>query len=313
MRIKIFENIADTLHIWKKIRKISLENPFFTYKWHKNYYESFPREGKPFIIYLSDLEILAPFIVHQDIWKLSGGQEISDYQDIIGPPENFNKSWPILINVIRKLKGKKLLLHNISNNSRTLSFFLNNNLKKINAEITKEDSTPYLNLTDKYEEYLLSLNRKNRHELKRKIKKFESENRDCVIENFFNPSGDINILLDLMLRNQKKRVFLTPEIINFFVNIYTKVAVKCVMHVLNVQNIPQAATLSFVNKSELMLYNSGFNEASCSGSGFYLKSKLISWAIKNGFKKFNFLQGKEKYKYDLGAVDFFVYTIITDI
>lgn len=72
---------------------------------------------------------------------------------------------------------------------------------------------------------------------------------------------------------------------------------------------PAAATLSFIEDGVSFLYNSGFDRECCQNAGFYLKTMSIKRAIENGLKEYNFLQGSERYKYDLGGKDFFVYTI----
>lgn len=76
-----------------------------------------------------------------------------------------------------------------------------------------------------------------------------------------------------------------------------------------VEKAPAAAMLTFSVGDTLMGYNSGFDEPKFSGSGFYLKAKMLARAEGQGFKKFNFLQGNERYKYELGGKDFYVYRI----
>jgi hypothetical protein len=74
-----------------------------------------------------------------------------------------------------------------------------------------------------------------------------------------------------------------------------------------------AATLSFIYEGTLFLYNSGFDKVCCANAGFYLKAQTIKRAIENGLKSYNFLQGNERYKYELGAKDFEIYSIsLTD-
>ena len=57
------------------------------------------------------------------------------------------------------------------------------------------------------------------------------------------------------------------------------------------------------------LYNSGFDKEKYDSVGLYIKALNIKQAIAHGKKTYNFLQGNERYKYELGAHDFFVYTI----
>lgn len=65
-----------------------------------------------------------------------------------------------------------------------------------------------------------------------------------------------------------------------------------------------AAMLWFREEDMIMTYNSGYSE---SLAGFYLKARHMLQAAERGIKKYNFLQGNERYKYELGGKDFLVY------
>ena len=69
-----------------------------------------------------------------------------------------------------------------------------------------------------------------------------------------------------------------------------------------------ASVIFFMVDRTLLLYNSGF-DATYQGAGFYLKAKMILWAIENNYTEYNFLQGQERYKYELGGKDVAVYRI----
>ena len=95
----------------------------------------------------------------------------------------------------------------------------------------------------------------------------------------------------------------------FFGNIVRNM--KDTVHILRLtdENTTIAAVLCFIYNRTLFLYNSGFNEASYSGAGFYIKAMSIKYAIEASCTTYNFLQGKERYKYELGAKDSAVFRI----
>ena len=71
-----------------------------------------------------------------------------------------------------------------------------------------------------------------------------------------------------------------------------------------------AGVFSFSNDQEVWLYNSGYNPKEQYWSvGLLLKAHLIKQAIEAGKKRFDFLRGSERYKYDLGAKDLQLYRI----
>lgn len=205
---------------------------------------------------------------------LAGGYEVADYLDIPDPA-----AWD---DIRKKFRGFHLTLRNVPETSPTVSYF----------NMEKEDTTPIATLPPQ-------LSKKNRHEMERKIRKFERENAHIKIRDGHN----IEVLLSLMKRDPRKKEFLTPDMEQFFRKIHS---IGTITEIL-VGNTPVAALLAFRVGDTIMSYNSGFDEEHFSGAGFYLKAMHIKRAIESGIKTYNFLQGGERYKYDLGGKDFFVY------
>jgi len=72
-----------------------------------------------------------------------------------------------------------------------------------------------------------------------------------------------------------------------------------------------AATLSFQNDDQVLLYNSGFDpEYSYFSVGFLLKAYLLKKSIEEGRKIYDFLRGEERYKYDMGGQDLNLWKIL---
>ena len=68
--------------------------------------------------------------------------------------------------------------------------------------------------------------------------------------------------------------------------------------------------MTFANQDELWLYNSGFDpEFSFYSTGVVLKALSIKKAVEDGKKKYDFLRGGERYKYELGAKDLQLFRI----
>lgn len=208
---------------------------------------------------------------------LAGGYEVADYLDIPNPT-----AWG---DIQKKFHGLHLILRNVPENSPTVKYF----------SMEKEDTTPITVLPP-------VLDKKNQHEMERKIRKFEREHDEIK----FAESDDTEILFSLMKLDKRKKEFLTPDMEEFFRRIMKQFGK---LTVLMVGNTPAAAMLTFSEGDTLMGYNSGFDETHFSGSGFYLRAMMLKRALGEGYKKFNFLQGSERYKYELGGKDFFVYRV----
>jgi CelD/BcsL family acetyltransferase involved in cellulose biosynthesis len=232
-------------------------------------------------------DIIAPFARKNNEVIFAGGEEISDYQDIIGPDEKKTAAWE---EIKTYFPGCTLHLHNVPETSPTVSVF----------QMEKEDTTPLMTLPP-------VLEKKARHEMERKIRKFEREQENIKIYDSENPVADTEVFLHLMKLDERKKRFLTLDMEDFFKKIIKEFQKNIVLTLLTINDVPTAGLLAFRYSDTLMGYNSGFNEERFSGAGFYLKAMHIQRAIDSGIKTYNFLQGNERYKYDLGGKDFFVY------
>jgi len=199
--------------------------------------------------------------------------------------------------ILRNHGATQLLLRNIPDGSLTLSFFQ----RLIQATISKEDTTPILTLPITFDAYQAALGRKERHELRRKMRRFEEQYKDTSVQRTI----DIPLLLALMRGSSEKKVFLTSDMEAFFQTL-PAVVPELNQFTLVAGQKPVATTVAFRVDQSLLLYNSGYE---LEGSGWYLKAKIIEWAISETLTTLNFLQGGERYKYDFGATDFPVYRV----
>lgn len=203
---------------------------------------------------------------------IAGGYEVADYLDVVYPEE-----------IAKKFPGMHLTLRNVPEDSPTVAYF----------HMEKEDTTPITTLPP-------ILDKKNQHEMERKIRKFEREHERISFRD-----GTIDTLLSFMKLDPRKKEFLTADMEQFFRKIYSLGTITELI----INDTPAAAMLTLSHGDTLMGYNSGFDETNFSGSGFYLRATMLKRALEAGYKKFNFLQGSERYKYELGGKDFFVFKI----
>ncbi len=298
-------DLAEAKVVWDRAyKKNPLHVPFFTHLWHTNWKEILGAPFQPMYLIIDD-EIMAPFVTDGEKAFFSGGEEIGDYLDIIGPEEKKQHAWQEIIAYLKNRHIPSVSLRNVPENSPTVSFFRN----QPSAKVEKEDTTPKLAVPDSWEKFIESLDRKSRHELERKIRKFEREHVDTQVIESDNVPNDIDKLLTLMEKDPDKKAFLTPDMKTFF----KKTAVTFAEHIsllfVTMGDKTAASTFSFVEDNNIYLYNSGFDKECCANAGFYLKAINVKRAIENRRVEYNFLQGDERYKYELGGKDFLVYSI----
>jgi CelD/BcsL family acetyltransferase involved in cellulose biosynthesis len=297
-------SLPEAQSVWHRaFEKNDLHVPFLSYEWHALWYEVFQQKDASLI--LTTNETIAPLIQKNTHVYFSGGEEIADYLDILGPSQDKAHTWKSIVAFLQEKGIKQLTLRNVPESSATYSFFST----WPGAHIQKEDTTPLISLPSNWELYLETLTRKYRHELERKMRKFEREHIDATIEQSENPAVDIDIFLSLMEKDPAKQTFLTNDMKIFFKRMASTFASQISLLFLRMGDKYAATTLSFVHNNTNFLYNSGFDRACCANGGFYLKAQSIKRAIDEGMQSYNFLQGSERYKYELGGKDFGVYTV----
>lgn len=314
--VSLLPQSPDTKVLWDRIYKTHpIQAPFFTYNWHDVWFRTLGASAQPFAL-LASSSVIAPFAKDGDVVIFSGGKEVADYLDLIGPDDKKKDAWRDILSFLTKSGVTKLRLHNVPESSPTLSFFtklmrnhVSDNLTVPTVSITHEDTTPIISLPSTWSTYVAQLAYKDRHELRRKIRKFHREHPQAQIIPGVDPQKDTDDLLRLMRMDSAKDAFLTPQMTHFFKEIITTFHDTIDLLFLLIDGERCASTLSFFTKDAYLLYNSGFDEVRHSNAGFYLKAMSVRRTIQKGLTSYNFLQGSERYKYDLGGKDFNLYTI----
>lgn len=287
--------------VWNNILKRELiVYPFYTYGWHIVWKKTLAPTSRVLVYHTDD--VLVSLVITDNEAHFSGGEEIADYLDCVGETSKKQLFWEELLSYLKNQGVNRILLRNIPASSPT-----KNILQTLGGMATTEDMTPTIPLPKTEAEYFQSLDRKNRHEFKRKIKKFELSYPD--INFWVTKKVNINALLTLMKQADNKKIFLTHDMDQFFRSLPTLPNIQILQANLSTNDgTLVASVILFVTNRTLLLYNSGFDD-SYQGSGFYLKAKMILWGMENNYKEYNFLQGQERYKYELGGKDVPVYRI----
>lgn len=296
---------SDAKSVWDRIARVqSPATPFLSYDWHAVWFNTLGQQEKAALLLVDDT-VLAPFVQRGTQLQFSGGEEIADFLDIIGADTDKPAAWEKIMHYAKEQGITHIHLRNVPQSSSTYTFFST----YAPATVTPEDTTPTITLPTSWEAYLTTLSRKHRHELERKIRKFEREHIDAGIEESSDPKKDVEILLSLMAKDPAKQTFLTPKMKAFFTEMTNTFSGQISLLILSMGDKKAAATFSFIQSDTYYLYNSGFDKTCCANGGFYLKAQSIKRAIEKGMKEYNFLQGSERYKYELGAIDAGIYTI----
>lgn len=178
-------------------------------------------------------------------------------------------------------------------------------------EDTIEEVCPRVDLAGGYDAYLGRLGGKQRHELRRKGRKLARDAGDVELQ--LVAAGELEkglaSFFDMATEGEddKSRFFVNDDMRRFFTALADEFAAEGTfrLHVLNVAGAPGAATVSFVQDGEWLLYNSSFDETLRHlAPGMVLVGELIRVAAEDeACAVFDLLRGDEPYKYRFGAED----------
>lgn len=243
---------------------------------------------------------------------LVGGTEVSDYLDSIAPPQSHREITAAFLDALASEEDWDILdLRSLPSTSPTVSTVTElARARGWDVQRARENVCPVLELPGTWEEYLTTkLNKKRRHELRRKMRRAETEAR---VDWYWIDADNIEQGLDIFIHLHKasapdKEAFMDEHMEGFFRAVARFALDKdwLRLSVLRFDGQAVASYLCFDYGGDRLVYNSGFDLSTYAhlSPGIVLLGYLIDDAIQCGCKHFDFLQGDERYKYDLGATD----------
>jgi CelD/BcsL family acetyltransferase involved in cellulose biosynthesis len=244
----------------------------------------------------------------------AGDTEICDYMDMIAPNGDYAALWTAALRSLGEEPWDEIALWAVREDSPTLSG-LPEACRELGLRFVseQEDVCPQLELPADWEEYVSSLGKKDRHELRRKLRKLPQAGA-VEVEVLDSPAELESGLGDFLRMHRESRAdkanFMTDQMEGFFRKVVVALAAEGVaeMTFLKLADVRAACLLCFKAGDEYLLYNSGYDPAYAGFSvGLLSKALALQRAIERGYKRFDFLRGHEHYKYDLGARDVNVY------
>ncbi|PKO00168.1 MAG: hypothetical protein CVU42_05355 [Chloroflexi bacterium HGW-Chloroflexi-4] len=266
----------------------------------------------------SELVGIAPFFIteHEGHKKLMllGCIEISDFLDLIVSVNHAQEFVSALLSFVSTQflsQGiHSLDLYNLLEDSPTVQQLFEAG-KSAGFEVTKSvlQQAPFITLPGDWELYLESIDKKQRHEIRRKMRRAAESN--AAIEVYFTAEQtkveeDTQAFLGLMAQDPEKAAFLSPAMREQF-----KISIQRAyengwlqLAFLQVDGEKAAAYLNMDYQNRIWVYNSGLDRRFMEYSpGWVLLGHLLMWANKNKRNAFDFMRGNEDYKYKFGAVD----------
>ncbi len=317
VRMEDFDSIHDE---WEEILPYCWTNTVFvTPTWQRVWWQHFGGNAELHILSIRDDDELigiAPLMVKDDTLSFLGDTDLFDYHDFLAVRGRESEFYNALCNHIVDMDWNTLYLGSLLEGTPTLEYLSTlANRKGMSVETTEEDRSPITLLPSTWDEYLSTLRKKDRHELRRKLRRLDGVNTarqyqcaeadvTCCMTDFFQL---------LRASSHDKDKFLTIEREDFFRDIASEFAERdqFKLFFLEVDNIRVASCICFDYAGSYLLYNSGYDpEYSALSVGLLNKALSLKEAIEEGKQSFDFLRGTERYKYNLGAKDQIVYQMV---
>ena len=286
---------------------------FDSHFWQQIWWRHFGRGARLRIVEFNNGEFrgIAPLMQLGETVSFLGGNDLVDYHDFLLSHNNRGDFYKAVVGYLgADISISRIELLSIPSSSPTIELLPEiARSQSWTVNVTMEDVAPRLNLPDSWDAYLTLLNKKHRHELRRKLRRLESAGE--AISGELSEATDVAACLptffSLMRRSSpEKAVFLTQEREAFFQSLIIELSQEGLAKLgyLDIDGQRVAASIYFVNRDVKLLYNSGYDPDFANLSvGLLNHAYNIRRSIEQGFSKFDFMRGGESYKYHLGATD----------
>lgn len=326
MIIKRFADFAEAENEWKDLEANSTHYPFQAFWYQKLFAETFCKPEDIFLlgfyennelVAIGGFEKIDEGVILLGMKPVLGGEELTDYGDMLfsvkSNHEDIKQIWSAVVDYFKERKISKIQLDYVRKDSETFKAISENLQGGQSIAITGQEVAPYILIPDSWEAYLTSLRGKQRHELKRKLKRLEEQRAfhfcsDKTVEKDFE-----EFIRLLRISNQSKEKFMSGEMKQFFRNmvIAGKKDFSIEFCFLEIDGKRVASIMSMIGQGKALIYNSGTDpEYNYYSAGLILHAYLIKKSITQRLITHDFLRGNERYKYDLGAKDMHLYRVM---
>ena len=324
--VKNKEELSSLKEDWSILHSKSKNNsPFSTWEWVSNYEKILMGRNEELnIICIFNKEekliAVAPFILKKErryglefnIVELIGGDDgiAADYMDIIIDPEYLDEGKTRLLNYLIKgtdFQWDLIRWSGILDDSKCLDLlgqFKNEGYEAVGEAM---DICPYITLPKTWEEYLDSLSKKSRYNVRKKRRDLEKEYKNCRFF-FVGDEETLQQTMEYTVQLHRKRMMMKGKqgfsISSTFWEFQKEVAREFLakgwlfLGVLEADGSPVASQYGFKFNNKLFHYQTGFDpNYERHSTGLISTGYMIENALKEKLQEYDFLRGREDYKF----------------
>jgi CelD/BcsL family acetyltransferase involved in cellulose biosynthesis len=291
--------------------------------WLKTWWDTFGDSYDPEIItgYRNGKLIgIAPFRVEKETATFIGGEDICDCQEVITSSNYCLEFFEAVLFHLKKqgirflelgdLRPESLLLTGMPELAKQMGYV---------AVCDQVAVTYEMALPKTWESYLQMLDGKQRHEIRRKMRRLREAGhirfRVIHIPDEVSEAMDLFFTLFKSSRPDKTK-FLTDRMAAFFLLLAERMARLGFLRMffLDIDRVPAAGVMCFDYNDTVFLYNNGYNPRFQDLSvGMLSKVYSIRDSIERGRVRYDLLKGDEPYKKQLGGIPVPLYRLKIDL
>jgi CelD/BcsL family acetyltransferase involved in cellulose biosynthesis len=289
-----------------------LPSLFLTWQWQTEWSRAFAADLPQQILTARDADgsLAGVLPLYEDApgrQRIIGGVDVSDYLDLVAMAGREEEIWRALLQH-RAGQPDEWDLHGIRAASPTATVLpALAPGAGLRATVERQDRCPVLALPKTWDEYLARLSGKDRHELRRKVRRLERELPGATARPHADAAGWDEAMTRFLTLHRLSKVgkarFMDERMERFFRSATATLAAKgwARLWFLEHEGAAVAAFICLEYAGRVGLYNSGFDPARAQlAPGIVLLAHVIRDAIERGIPTFDFLRGEEPYKYGFG-------------
>ncbi len=263
---------------------------------------------------------IAPLQRKNDKVRLLGNENVCDNLDFIVVPDESAEFYRILLNYLKQDGVKQMELAPVRRDSSVMTDLFPV-AEKTGCRISYEghDISFELDLPGNWDDYLNILSGKERHEIRRKLRRLYAAGHISyrLVDDVFQVKNEMETFLALFRANRPDKVdFMNDRMVSFFKGLAEALAEAQILKLffLDLDERPIAATMCFNYQSSMYLYNNGYDKRFGSlSAGLLSKVLSIRESIQSGQKTYDFLKGAEAYKKRLGGRPIQLYRCLIEL
>jgi CelD/BcsL family acetyltransferase involved in cellulose biosynthesis len=333
-----FDSLSKIKTAWNDLLKENIsEVPFLAFEYLQAWWETrgggeWPQDSELVIITATENNNLigvAPFFFSNNLdgkpaLMFVGAIEVSDFLDFLVRPSELSEFLAGLLDFLEYSTDlptwEALDLHNILEDSPTLPALAAEAQRRgWNHEQMRLQPSPFIPLPGDFDAYLAQIDKKQRHEIRRKMRNVEqslAEPGYYTVTDAETLTDETQAFIDMMAQDPSKKAFLTDAMVEHLHNTAKVMFDQGWLHLgfFTLDGNKAAGNFSFIYNNRLWLYNSAWEwEYREFSPGWVLLTHLLQWANENGLEEFDFMRGDEAYKYKFGGQDRYIYRVVVTI